>query len=69
MQTPIMSIDEGMEIQKAHLQRWEKVLKPEVYTHLKIIVDRINSRKHYVDGYDVLRGTSLDEIVFNQLMK
>lgn len=59
--------EEGLAIQAEHVALWAKVLKPEVLEKLKAEVDRRNNESVYQidDGFDVWRGTNIDEWVHN----
>lgn len=61
------TVAEGLEVQTHQLKFWQHILKPEAY---KILIEEINKIERYrkmKDGYDVLRGTDIDNLVANKL--
>jgi len=56
------SIAQGLEVQEQGLLLWKSVLKDEAYNHLCEVVNKRNAL-YMRDGFDVLRGVMLDEIV------
>jgi hypothetical protein len=56
----------GIRIQTQQLKRWETVLLPHVFKKLQQIVTKDNDEA--TNGYDVVRGHQMDEIIYNQLM-
>jgi hypothetical protein len=56
----------GIKIQTDQLNRWKSVLMPDVFDKLQKIVTKDNNNA--VNGHDVLRGSRINEIIFNQLM-
>lgn len=58
-----LTVEEGIKIQDEHLALWKKVLTPEAFDTLckEAKVDNICAHT----GYDICRGTYLDEIVHN----
>jgi hypothetical protein len=56
----------GIKVQTDQLNRWKSVLMPDVFDKLQKIVTKDNNDA--VNGHDVLRGSRIDEIIFNQLM-
>ena len=61
------TVKAGMEIQKEQMKFYETVLKPEYFKKLKEKVEEENLKRKYKTGYDVLRGTSIDNIFYNIL--
>lgn len=61
------SIEKAIAIQQEQLKNWSKVLKPTVYKELKRLIDAKTVRElpNYKSGYDVLRGTRIDEAIVN----
>ena len=56
----------AIEIQQEHLADWEAVLKPEIFSKLKALVEKDNSTIN--DPYEICRGDTIYEIVTNELM-
>lgn len=54
---------EGIEVQRQHLEEWKQLLKPEVYEDLEkwAIKDNDNAET----GYDIPRGTDLSHYINN----
>lgn len=57
------TMERALAIQEEHLQKWEKILKPEVATKLRILVLAQNAG--VTNPYDVCRGTDIDQYVHN----
>lgn len=57
---------EGITIQTRHLEEFGLVLKPEAFQILKKLVTAKNSVAQ--DGFDVIRGNQIDEILHNQVI-
>lgn len=66
---PVFTVKQGLEYQRQLLYKYGNILHKSAYLHLLDIVNRHNINSRYVTGYDVLRGTDIDLIVFNTLMK
>ena len=65
--TPIcFTVADGIKIQEEQLSRWESVLEPGFFAKIKKLVQCGNHKA--VDGFDVCRGTSITEIIHNQLL-
>ena len=62
-------VREILNIQSEHMERWELVLKPEVYGDLSIWIDKKN--REWVrssakpDPYMITRGTDIDRYISN----
>lgn len=61
------TIPKALEIQQGQLERWKSVLNDIAFAMLMQEVEKRNN-KGYVYPADVLRGTMIDEIVFNVCM-
>lgn len=57
------SVADAIEIQKEHLAQWKELLKPKVYKDLEKWATAKNHLKK--TGYDVMRGSSLDNYIAN----
>lgn len=58
--------EEGVTIQTRHLEEFRLVLKPEAFEILKKLVTARNNVAQ--DGFDVIRGNQIDEILHNQVI-
>jgi len=61
------SVKAGIETQQRQLQRWEAVLKPEIYQELKRLINEKTEREkpQYKSGFDVFRGSDIDSAIVN----
>lgn len=60
---PNFTVADGIIIQTSQLQRWEKLLKPEVFKRVARAARRNNSKAK--NGYEICRGTQIEEIILN----
>jgi len=60
--TPL-TIEAALKIQRDQLNDWQAVLKPKVFTALKTWVTRYNTHPLVKDGYDICRGSEMDNFV------
>jgi hypothetical protein len=58
-----LSVESGIEIQATHLEKWEQVLKSEVFEDLKAWATSTNNEAK--TGYDIRRGNTLDNYIGN----
>jgi len=56
-----LTVERGIEIQTEQLIKWEKVLKPEIYSSLVKHVTKDNHKA--VNGYQICRGSDMDIMV------
>ena len=63
METKEFTVEDGIRVQTNDLERWEKVLKPEVFEDLKKWVTKKNHLA--TNGYGICRGTYLANFVEN----
>lgn len=61
------TIEEGIQIQESQLKEWKSVLSATAYEKLEQLAKADN--KTATSGFDICRGTDLDMIVHNKLMK
>ncbi len=69
MEDQILSVKNGLKIQKEQLNKWRKVLKPSVFRKLNNYVLSLNKNltdKHTI--LDVPRGTQLDNLIQNYML-
>ena len=59
------TVEQGMDMQRKHLEKWRLRLSPECYAYLRDRVEYRNSMTDPKDGYGVCRGTDLDHIISN----
>jgi hypothetical protein len=60
------TLADGLRVQAAQMRDWESKLNAACYAALWHHVQQDNAKLHMnSDGYNVLRGTSLDEFIFN----
>lgn len=64
----LFTVDKGLEVQAHQLFRWKSILKPEKYEKLQLHIAEENG-KVMKNGYEVFRGTSIDNWVHNNLME
>lgn len=60
------TIKDGIKTQTAQLKRWQSILKPEKFEMLQKWATSTNHEAK--KGFDVVRGTDLDNFVHNSLM-
>ena len=65
--TKTLSTEDGIRIQTEQLDCFKRILKPEAFELLRKLATAQNNVAK--NGYDVLRGTSLDNILHNQVMR
>ena len=66
MERKEFTVEDGIEIQRDHLSRWKSVLLPEVYEALEEYALRTNHEAN--SGYDIRRGTNLDNYIGNYML-
>jgi len=59
------TIKQGLEYQANDLKFWESILNPAVFAKLSYAVMHANANLPYATGYDVVRGTTLQNWVLN----
>lgn len=57
----------AIQIQTEQLNAWKSVLLPHLFEKLQVLVTKDNDS--VTNGYDILRGTQIDNLVHNELMK
>ena len=57
----------GIQVQTEQLNAWKSVLLPHLFEKLQILVTKDNDDA--VNGFDILRGTEIDNLVHNELME
>jgi hypothetical protein len=57
----------GIRVQTEQLNAWKSVLLPHLSNKLQVLATKDNDSA--VSGYDILRGTEIDNLVHNELMK
>jgi len=67
MKNPAFTIEKGLEVQAANLAFWKKILKDSVYKKLVIEIEKAQKRIKTTDGYDIVRGSTIDCIIANEL--
>lgn len=67
MSRPQFTVKDAIIIQDAQLANWRKVLKPAIHARLCELVRRTN--EGVTNGYDIVRGTRIDEILWNNIVK
>jgi hypothetical protein len=55
------TVEQGISIQRAHLNEWKTVLTPEAYVALEEYATRDNDKA--VDGLDICRGEALRNFI------
>jgi hypothetical protein len=55
------TVEQGINIQRAHLNEWKTVLTPDAYAALEEYATRDNDKA--LNGQDICRGTSLSSFV------
>lgn len=64
---PLFSVGAGVNLQQQQLSKWASVLTTEAFHKLYQLVTADNDKAK--SGYDVVRGTMIDEILHNQVMR
>ncbi len=59
------TVEDGLDVQQAHLVFWRELLKPEVYDRLEDAVVEANEAKELKSGYDGPRGQDIDSWILN----
>lgn len=67
MKNPAFTIEKGLEVQAANLAFWKKILKASAYKKLVIEIEKAQKRIKITDGYDIVRGSTIDCIIANEL--
>lgn len=64
---PKFTIEDGLKYQQVDLLQWKSILKTKVYNELERRVLEENKKLEYSinSGYDVCRGSSIQNIVLN----
>ncbi len=57
------TVQEGIKVQRMHLEEWKQILKPKVYKDLEKWTTKDNDSAE--TGFDVLRGKDLDHYISN----
>ncbi|MBN1183461.1 MAG: hypothetical protein JXB49_14305 [Bacteroidales bacterium] len=57
------TVEDGIKVQTKQLERWAKVLKPEVFEDLRSFAIINNDKAH--DGYGITRGCDLEYFILN----
>jgi hypothetical protein len=57
----------GIQVQTEQLNAWKSVLLPHLFEKLRVLATKDNDDA--VNGYDILRGTEIDNLVHNELME
>jgi hypothetical protein len=57
------TVEQGIEVQTAHLKNWKKLLKKSVFEDLKAWATSTNNEAQ--DGYSIRRGNTLDNYLGN----
>lgn len=67
MKNPQFTLGEGLIMQLSQVNKWKSVIKPEFHKLLDNEVLKLNDavRATWKDGYDVPRGTEIDQIIHN----
>lgn len=61
------TVKQGLAVQKRQLKDWEQLLKSEVFLILKTMVENANIGAK--DGYEIVRGNSIDSLLFNVVLR
>jgi hypothetical protein len=59
--------ENGISIQTQHLNEWKSVLSAIAYEKLFNLVTKSNKKAY--DGFDIVRGNEIDEILRNKIIK
>ena len=55
------TVEQGIKVQRAHLNEWKAILTPEAYTTLEEYATRNNAAAK--NGYDICRGEALRDFI------
>ena len=61
------TIEQGLQVQTIQLNEWKSLLKSKVFEKLKKEVTKDNHLAK--DGFDIVRGNSIDNILFNKVLR
>ena len=61
------TIEQGLQVQTRQLNEWKSLLKSKVFEKLKKEVIKDNHLAK--DGFDIVRGNSIDNILFNKVLR
>lgn len=67
MESLYFTIEQGIAVQQRHLKEWQQLLKSNVFKLLKKEVEKSNHLAK--DGFSVVRGNTIDNILFNVVLK
>lgn len=56
-------VSEGMKVQTGNLRDYKRILTKTAYAKLEVVVKAHNRKGSYKDGFDVLRGSDIYDIV------
>lgn len=67
---PTFTYTQGLYVQKIQLMEWKSILKHDVYRRLEgeAIMRNFDTAMQNGDGYNVWRGTDMNNWIFNNLM-
>lgn len=66
--TDHFTVQQGFNVQIQQLNEWKSILKPEKYDQLLRWIDGCNMSP-MKSGYEVVRGTDIDNWIMNNLME
>ena len=61
------TIEQGLQVQTIQLNEWKSLLKSKVFEKLKKEVTKDNHLAK--DGFDIVRGNSIDNILINKVLR
>ena len=61
------TIEQGLQVQTIQLNKWKSLLKSKVFEKLKKEVTKDNHLAK--DGFDIVRGNSIDNILINKVLR
>ena len=61
------TIEQGLQVQTRQLNEWKSLLKSKVFEKLKKEVIKDNHLAK--DGFDIVRGNSIDNILINKVLR
>ena len=61
------TVEQGIAVQREHLAEWKTILKSKAYKALEQYATKDNDKA--MNGYDICRGTSLDNFMANYAAK
>lgn len=67
MKNKAFTIEKGLEVQADNLAFWKKILKASAYKKLVIEIEKAQKLIKPRDGYDIIRGSTIDCIIANEL--